>query len=136
MSRERDDHVIMELVPSKTTKTGKAIRVTTPSQVLAVHSKEELEELLKFYSRPFIRHLTPDSHFARRWHVEKVRPALRYYCKKFGVKVPAWLENDDYYKNLPDEEKMDLFGTTTLSHREFRPLRSFPGGTVKRGGES
>lgn len=131
--RERDDHFIHELVSNPHSPTGKSVKVTTPSDVLKIQDKRELYAQLDHYSQPFIRLSLPNDPFARKHYVEKVRPALRYYCKKFGVKVPDWLANDDYFKNMPDDEKRDMFGTHQLSHREFEPRKMVGRGTVTRG---
>jgi hypothetical protein len=56
-----------------------------------------------------------------------VRPALRYWCAKYGVDVPSWLQTDDYFtKQLGPEEKMEMFGTTKLIIKEFRPWKDVP----------
>lgn len=132
MAHELDDHAIFEAVESPNSPHGHVPRVTTPAMVLHVPDKNELQELLKMYGHPFIKHVTPDDPFARRWHVEKVRPALRFYCQKFGVTVPDYLKNDDHWKNLPDEEKQELFGTTKLRIREFRPINYNTGITARQ----
>jgi len=120
---DRNDHVIMELVRDHTARTGKTLKVTTPHQVLHINEVGELKAQLAHYSRPFIRHVVhPNTQFARKFYVEKVRPALRYYCLKYSVAVPAWLKDDSYFHDLPDDEKMSLFGTTKLAKREFRPI--------------
>lgn len=123
MASEKSDHVIMEVVRDTTARGGKTVRVTTPDKVLRIHDVRELKAQLDHYSHPFIQHVVlPNTAFARKFYVEKVRPALRYYCLKFGEKIPEWLKNDDYYHQLPDDQKQELFGTTKLSKREFRPL--------------
>ena len=129
---EHNDHFIFEHQHNPHKPGGKSIRITSPSQVLRIHDKEELEMQLKHYSRGILGLMIRNSQFARRWHVEKVRPALRYYCKKYQVKIPHWLENDDEYRHMSDEEKTRHFGTTKLSLREFTPLKRFPGGTTEK----
>lgn len=134
MAHESDDHFIFEVVNAKKSKTGKALKVSSPSDAVRIHSKEELRAQLEHYSKPFIKHVVqPNTAFARKHYVEKIRPALRFYCKKFGVKVPEWLVNDDYFKNLDDSEKQELFGTTELSHREFHPASTFGTAEIEQG---
>jgi hypothetical protein len=124
---EDDDHFIFEVVDAPHKKSGKAIKVSTPEGVHRIESKDELVVQLAHYSHPFIRHtVMPKTKFARKHYVEKTRPALRYYCKKYQVEVPAWLANEDYFVNLPEKEKLELFGTSTLSIREFTPLVHVP----------
>lgn len=121
--RSRQDHVCLEIVPDATMpKTGKSIRVTTPADMVDIDSKEELAAQLEHYHQPLIRNVVPDAPAARKRYVEWLRPALRYYCAKFGMKVPDWLANDSYYLELPPEEKIDLFGTTDLKIRKFEPI--------------
>jgi len=130
MPRAREDHAIYELVNNPKRKCGKGIRVTTPSNVVDIQDADELKHQLEHYSHPFLKHLVPKTTFARRFHVERVRPALRYYCNKFQVKVPPWLASDAYYLELPDDEKLDMFGTTELHVREFTKTGFVPGGEV------
>ena len=122
MKRERENHIHMELVPNVQRKSGHQIKISTPSSVLPIHTKEELEAQLKHYSHPFIKHLVPDSKFARKNYVERVRPALRYYCAKFQVPVPKWLKDESEFFNMPHEEKMDFFGTADLKSKEFKKI--------------
>jgi len=120
---EREDHVILEPYHKKNGKKG--IRITRPSDVTDIGDKEELEAALAHYSKPLLQHLVPDSQHARKHYIERIRPALRYYCKKFGKKVPKWLETDDYYlKRMSDEEKNQQFGTTELHVHEFSKFRA------------
>ena len=123
MTTERKDHVMLTVRNDKQSMRGKTLAITRPDQILHITDKQELDAQLEHYSRPFLTHLLPDTTFARRHHLLYVRPALRYYCARFGVKVPSWLENDDAYEQLPDDEKVKLFGTTKLRYNgKFAPL--------------
>ncbi len=133
MSRERDDHFAFELQDNPKSKTGKSPKMTAPSSIIRIPDREELRLQLKHYSRPFIKHQLPDNQFARKTYVEKVRPALRYYCQKFGINVPDWLKDERYFENLPDKEKLDMFGTLELKIAEFKPLPKFVGGQAQGG---
>lgn len=127
MAFENTGHVRLEVVPAMKTDTGTTIKVTRPQDVLQIHDVEELKAQLAHYAVPAIRLVVrPDTPVARKYYVEYVRSALRYYCTKFGVTIPHWLENDDFYHKLDDDTKQELFGTTKLSKREFRPLKSIP----------
>lgn len=123
LKHEREDHARFELVHDPRAKSGKTIKVTTPSKVVRIDTKEELIAQLKHYSVPVLQQVVPNSKFARRNYVEYLRPALRYYCKRFGVEVPGWLKDESYYKGMPDSEKLELFGTTKLNVREFTKIR-------------
>lgn len=129
---EHDDHVAFRLVADPTMKCGKSIQVDTPSGCLRIKSKEELKAQLDHYANPLLKMTLPDSKFARLHYVEKIRPALRFYCKKFGVTVPHWLQADSFYTDKPVEEKMDLFGTDKLHIVEFSKIVSPEGGEVER----
>ena len=101
--------------------------------MVRIHDKEELEHQLDHYANPDLMSLVPDSEFARKNFVEKVRPALRYYCKKFGVTVPKWLTNDKFYTDhMSAQERQQYFGTVKLSIREFKKLKKMKGAGRKR----
>ncbi len=120
---EAEDHALFELVPGKD-KKGFRPMVTSPSDVLQIHTPEEMQARLQHYQRFVGLKIMYDTQGARKRYVEKVRPALRYYCKKFSVAVPDFLKNDRYYTTLPDEEKQELFGTTQLNIREFTKVKN------------
>lgn len=122
-----DTHFLPHVRRNKNSATGKSLRISKPYTVLPVDDKEELLAQLQHYSRPFIRHVVPNSTFARLNYVECLRPALRYYCAKYGVEVPKWLKSEDYYRGLPDDEKLSLFGTTEIASGEFRALKRSKG---------
>lgn len=133
-NRERNNHFMFELRRDKQAPTGKSVSITKPQDVLPIHDKEELTLQLEHYSRPFIKQLLPDSVFARRRYILYIRPALRYYCEKFSVSVPAWLKDDSYFEDLPPKEQEELFGTAKLRwNGAFSPLtRSTSKGQVHK----
>lgn len=122
MNNERSNHVVF-----RTEMRGdgtKSVAVHTPEKVLPIHDVEELQHQLKHYARTLMKHTTVDSVHARRKYVELIRPALRYYCKKFNVKVPKWLANDDYYaKTMSVDERQKMFGMAPLRIGEFQQLK-------------
>jgi hypothetical protein len=98
-----------------------------PETILpAVTSKAKLMAALEHYANPFIKLRTPDSVFARRHYVERVRPALRWFCKIYHVNVPSWLEGNAHYDEIPPEEHKDLFGDKPLKVREFEEWETQP----------
>lgn len=121
--QERQTHAHMELVDDPTRPTGKSPKITMPKDVVEIRSKEELQAQLKHYNKPFVSHVVGDSKAARLNYIERLRPALRYYCAKFGVAVPKWLANDDFYLKMTDSQKLHLFGTTELKVKEFKKLK-------------
>lgn len=120
------DYMILEV------SNGKP-RVTTLPQALDITSKEELRAQLRHWSKGhgpmFLRNLLPKADSTRANqkvalnYFQKVRPALRAYCTKYGVKIPKWLSIDTQYTSMQDSEKLALFGTTKLVTREFKPLK-------------
>ena len=48
--------------------------------------------------------------------MEYIRPALRYFCMKFDVEIPDWLEAEDHYGHGDGEKEqmMELFGVPKL----------------------
>lgn len=105
----------------KLTKVGERwhMKHLVPDKIVKCRSKDELKRLLDWYSYPFIAHRVPDNVAARRRYVEEVRPALRWFCKKYGEKVPTWLEGNGHYDELPPEEREKLFGAEPFKVREF-----------------
>jgi hypothetical protein len=99
----------------------------TPESILPkVRNKEDLLATMQGHANPFIKMHTVDSPEARRHHVEKVRPAMRWFCKKFGVNIPSWLEGNAHYDELPKEESESLFGEGPLKTREFEEWSTTP----------
>lgn len=90
-----------------------------PSKIVRCHNKEDLERLLEWYSYPFIKLRVPDNTFARRRYVEQVRPALRWFCKKFQQDIPEWLQGNGHYDFMSSEEMTDFFGEGPLQVFEF-----------------
>ena len=90
-----------------------------PDNIVKCRDKAELERLLAWYSYPFIKHTVPDSPIARRRYVEQVRPALRWFCKKYSVKIPEWLEGNGHYDEMSGDEAKDFFGDGDLRVHEF-----------------
>lgn len=91
-----------------------------PESVLpSVTTRAALVRTLALHPIP----VTPDSQRARRLHVERVRPALRWFCRAFQVRVPSWLASDNCFLELPRAEHDAMFGPAPLSIREFVPWR-------------
>lgn len=94
----------------------------TPETVLPIPNARELRAQLDHYSRPFLDHNLPGdppSPFVRRWYVEKTRPALRWYCARFGIEVPDWLHGNGLWDRIDDEERATLFGPGPLAPVAF-----------------
>jgi len=125
-NREKSNHVVFRTVNRGDGKKG--IEAHTPEKVLPIHDKKELEAQLKHYAK-FLLSLTTGSNVAaRRKYVELIRPALRYYCKKFNVQAPKWLANDDYYtKTMDTATKQQMFGMRPLRIGEFQKLKPVEG---------
>lgn len=126
----KEDH--FQALTTTDHKTGKKrLKLVTPSMFVHIASKEELARQLRYYARPFVKDLVPDNASARKNYVEHVRPALRYWCAKFGVTVPHWLKDESEWTQLSDQKKMGLFGTTDLVIQEFRKFKRTPLAAVK-----
>lgn len=126
MLSERPDHVVF-----RTTTRGdgsKGVDVHTPEKVLPIHSKDELEAQLAHYAKLLMTLHTASNVAAHRKYVELIRPALRYYCKKYNVKAPNWLATDDLYtKTMSAQERQKLFGSRPLRIGEFQKIKPVPG---------
>jgi hypothetical protein len=102
-------------------KENKVIEMHTPERVLPhIKSKEKLQSALEWFSHPFVKNRVPDSTFARRRYAELTRPALRWFCKKYGVEVPKWLVGNAHFDEMKPDEFKDYFGDGgPLKVREF-----------------
>jgi hypothetical protein len=101
---------------------GGGLHVITPSSVLMIHNADELNERLEAYADPIKNKVVQNTPKARRWYVEKILPALRFYCDRLGVEQPGWLSTNGHWERMTDEEKSVLFGPEPLKFREFAPV--------------
>ena len=100
---------------------GPSLHVLTPSSVLVVLGKDDLESKLDAFSDPIQNKVVRNVPRDRRWYVEKILPALRHYCDKYKVKRPGWLDGNDHWESMSEEEQEHLFGPGELRLREFLP---------------
>lgn len=112
----RDDYFMLDLVDDD---SEPALHVTTPASVLVVSDAATLQEKLEAFSDPIKNKAVKNTTKARRWYVEKVLPALRYYCDRYGVPQPDWLATNGHWERMTDEDKARLFGPEPLKLREF-----------------
>lgn len=86
---------------------------SSPAHVLNITSRRELDHQLDYYGVPLLRF---DEPAGRKLFMESIRPALRYYCGKFGVEIPEWLEEETHFghgEGSP-EEMETTFGVPKL----------------------
>lgn len=121
MTSGDDSYFILEVSDEDGVPT---ISAYTPPQVLVVQDADDLQQKLDKYADPFNGHALPNTRDDRRWYVEKIRPALRFYCRKFEVDVPEWLSNDGVWVDRDPEELEAMFGTDRLKLREFQRLNN------------
>lgn len=108
-------------------RTGKKkLKLLTPSMVVHIGSPDELKLQLDHYRKPLLRELVPNDPKARKNLVEHIRPALRYWCAKFGVEVPDWLQDEKQFVEMSPEDKKATFGTDTLVIKEFKKFKRPP----------
>ncbi len=87
--------------------------VWSPAHVISITSRKELNHQLDYYGVPILRF---DEPVGRKFFIENIRPALRYYCIKFGVEIPEWLEEETHFGHgagTPEEMEM-TFGVPKL----------------------
>ena len=111
----RDDYFMLDAVKDP----DPGIHVHTPASVIVIHNAAELTERLEAFSDPIRNKVVKNNAKARRWYVEKILPALRFYCDRLGVEKPAWLATNGHWERMTDEEKVRLFGPEPLRLREF-----------------
>jgi hypothetical protein len=110
------------------------LHALTPASVLVVLGADDLREKLDAFSDPIRNGVVRNTPRGRRWYVEKILPALRFYCAKYDVEVPSWLVGNNHWKGMPPEEQEHLFGSGELRFREFRPV-NVPDIAVARDGD-
>lgn len=118
------DYAIFDVVSDPKAPLGASIKVTQPQHVLKVRDEGELAQKLESF-KDF--HSSDPNEMLD--HVEKTRPALRYYCQAYETGVPDWLTNDAHLLDLSPTDKKKLYGTDDVRVREFRPI-------VKKRGEA
>lgn len=119
----------------------------SPSHVMKVETRGELQHLLRFYNKPILRDVS-QTPYGRRYFMEYIRPTLRYYCKKLGVEIPDWLQGDEHHGHGKGDSKymLDHFGKDKLEpakwdefmfeHLEDKPKKQASGAkkdTPKKG---
>ena len=117
----KSKHVIFR---SRKRKDGsKGVEAISPESVVAIHTHEELDAQLLHYSQLLSQSLPGDKDVLRH-HVELVRPALRFYCKKFGTEPPQWLADDKFFtETMTDSDRAGMFGDKPLRIGEFKSMR-------------
>lgn len=125
-NREKQNHVVFRT--TNRSDGTKGIEAHTPEKLLPVHNKAELDAQLKHYAKTLLSLTTASTVAARRKYVELIRPALRYYCKKYNVVAPKWLATDDYYtKTMDTATRQKMFGMRPLRIGEFQKLKPVSG---------
>lgn len=98
------------------------LHVLTPASVLVVVDRDDLERKLVAFSDPVRNGVVRNTQKDRRWYVEKILPALRFYCDKYEVDQPPWLVGNNHWEEMSDDVKERLFGAGELRFREFTPV--------------
>lgn len=99
----------------------------SPEKALpGVHDKKTLETALHYYGGQMGHTHVPDSKNAQRYHIQKVRPALRWFCKRYGVPVPEWLKGNGVYDNMTDAERKKHYGREEMNTTDFEDMDAPP----------
>ena len=123
-SAVRDPAVLQRPVPHVLIASGasgkKVHKLLMPEKLLGrkFKSADDVKAALAMYESGQWQHYTNGTVGDRRWHAERIRPALRFLCRQFDVKPPPWLAGN--YEGLSDEDRKDLFGSPPLAVREFK----------------
>jgi hypothetical protein len=100
-----------------------------PHTYVKVKDKHDLDDLLEYFGHHVMwKDLVPPTPWARRNFIERIRPALRFYCEKYQVTVPGWLspETDKKFTELPPSKQQELFGKDQIKIVEFKKLNVPP----------
>lgn len=100
-----------------------SLHVLTPASVLVVLGRADLEHKLHAFSDPIRSGAVRNTVRGRRWYVEKILPALRYYCGKYEVDQPEWLVGNNHWIGMSERERERLFGPGELRFRDFLPAK-------------
>lgn len=100
---------------------GPSLHALTPASVLVVLGRKDLDRKLVAFSDPVKNGVVRNTPRDRRWFVEKILPALRFYCTKYEVEQPDWLVSNNHWEGMDDKEQERLFGPGELRFREFLP---------------
>lgn len=111
----RDNYFMLDIAED-------GLHVTTPMSVLMIHNANELNERLEAFSDPIKNKVVKNTPKDRRWYVEKILPALRFYCDRLGVEKPDWLATNGHWERMSPEEQKNLFGPEPLRLRDFAPV--------------
>jgi len=101
-----------------------------PHEILNIRSKQQLEDQLKIYSHPapkmagsgFIKSKKAMSHL-----IEWVFPALRWFCKVYGVKIPDWLHGHGWAEKMSVTTCNKLFGKEALEGYDWKEDTRYSG---------
>lgn len=88
-----------------------------------VRSRTALLAALDYYACLYALLRLPRNRMARRDYVERIRPALRWYCRCFRVRAPRWLATDKDFATMSEALRRNLFGAKPLRVREFVKMR-------------
>lgn len=107
------------MYPSLDKNDKPTIRTVFPDEVVRPADAEELKELLQQYTQPRIDSMVKGDPAHRLHYIQRIRPALRYFCKKFGMPIPRALEGNGAWGGLPRESCLKTFGVPYLRVLEF-----------------
>lgn len=115
----KEDAFVIETIPKQ--DGSLRVRFLKPGDVLAGRVKDRTTLLNELEVRQHnVITLHTEDISTRRWHIERERPALRYFCRKFGVPVPGWLEGCGGYEAASPATFKKLFGDRPLHPVEFK----------------
>lgn len=108
----------------------KLARFMYPHEVVNIRKKDDLTEALEHYSHPapmMNGSPTPKNEHARRYLIEWIFPALRWYCNVYSVPVPRWLKGNGWADGMSDADSKRFFGPGPLDVKEWREDREEAG---------
>lgn len=102
--------------PSEYERRG--YRYFAPEDIYRVETRQALDALLAYFGQDIPLPVFSGSVYSRRYYVQLIRPTLRWFCQRFAVEVPSWLEKHGRY---PAEELEELFGSESMFVAEWAP---------------
>lgn len=101
-----------------------------PQEIIQINSEAELHRAMSEYGHPMP--MIEGAQFLKTVHamrhlIEWIYPALRWYCKVYGVEIPEWLKGKGWAEGMSKEDVVRFFGPHPLKVGEWHEDPSHAG---------
>lgn len=107
-----------KFLPAVQADGSPTVHLAYPDYFVRPENADDLKEYFARWLKPNIDQLgdTPDD---RLTYIQQIRPALRYFCKKYNVQIPSTLEGNGVWESMSVEDKLKTFGVAKFLTLEF-----------------